>query len=180
MRSRTRLPSGRDQMRPLTSLSRRCHSGEAEPVEGTVQPPPVVITQVPPTCHTPSVVRAAARTGEDCCSLMRKASSARAATGRKASTLVIGLKSANTSTSTTSGSAEASTAMGTFMGSSAVSGPITLTRESNTTWASAPKSWARMSPQRAESSGSGWATASVAHKASPNTARRGNRGMHVS
>ena len=74
----------------------------------------------------------------------------------------MGLKSAKTSTSSTPGSAVASTVTGTCIGFSAVVGAMTRTRSSNSKGASASTLWC-MSPQRAESRGSTrpvWATAS--------------------
>ena len=147
-------PSGsRDHTRPLTSFRRRCHSGELEPKDGAVQPPPAVFTQTLPTCQTPSPVSAAARTGVDCCNLTRKPSLASPRSGKKRSTSLIGLESTNTSTCVTPGTAEASTPIGTLSGFSAVIGATTFTRSSNTTGA-LPKNSLRMSPQLAEPSGS--------------------------
>ena len=47
-------PSIRGHCRALTSFRRCCHSGDPAPVDGRVQPPPVVLTQVPPTGPEPA------------------------------------------------------------------------------------------------------------------------------
>jgi len=49
---------------------------------GEVQPPPAASTSTPPTCQTPSGVRAAARIGVVCWSLTRSAMVGFAAVGR--------------------------------------------------------------------------------------------------
>ena len=127
----------------------------------TVQPPPEESTCVPPTCQTPSFVRAAARTGLACSSLKRRPRLASVASGWYSSTLRIGLRSTKTTMVSTSGRPSADTLIGTFIGSSAKAGPRTCTRSSNTTLA-VPKNSRFRSGHCSEPKGSSPASACAA------------------